>query len=123
MPRNVKFAIWGMWISLLISLAANFYQAMTVDDVRTSWVEIVASAAILGLTLFVYRQVARGVNWARLAFLAIVILSYVLSALDPAGMSQVDFIALVLTAPIDVFVVIQLFSRHSTEWFLAQNKV
>ena len=122
MPRNVKFAIYGMWISLLVSLVANAYQAILVDEARTGLVELLMSAFILGFTLFVYRQVARGVNWARLAFLALLILSYVLSAIDPAGMSQVDLVALVITAPIDIYVVIQLFGARASAWFLSADE-
>ena len=117
MPGAVRQAVYGMWLSLLLGLCCNLFQLLTVED-SASLVDVLLTALFVLVSVAVYWQVARRRNWARIAFLLLTVVSYALSALDPMGMSQVDLIGLVLTAPIDIFVVLRLFGSSATRWFL-----
>lgn len=118
LPAELKRAIVGMWLSLVIGIGFSVFQAVTVDS-PTSTVELLLTISLIAFTMWVYRQVAEGKNWARLAYLALLVLSYALTALDPMGMSKVDLIAFVITAPIDIFVVVMLFGAKASAWFLS----
>lgn len=119
-PAELHRAILGMWVSLLIGIGFSIYQAITVDS-PTGPVELLLTIALIAFTMWVYRKVAEGKNWARLAYLTLLVLSYALTALDPMGMSKVDLIAFVITAPIDIYVVVMLFGARASAWFLAAD--
>jgi hypothetical protein len=107
-----------MWLSLLIGIGFSVFQALTIDS-PAGPIELLLAIALIVFTMWVYRQVSNGKNWARLAYLALLVLSYALTALDPMGMSKVDLIAFVFTAPIDIYVVVMLFGAKASVWFLS----
>lgn len=117
MPSAVRQALYGMGASLLLGLALNGYQLLTVENSASVWDVLLAIGFAL-ITVLVYWQIARRHNGARVAYLLLTVASYGLGALDPMGMSRLDLLGVVLTAPIDIFVVLRLFGASATRWFL-----
>jgi hypothetical protein len=108
-----------MWLSLLVGIGFSVVQAITVDS-EAGPLEMLMAAAFIGLTAAIYQQVSKGHNWARLLYLVWTILSYGLFALDPMGLSKMDLATLLVSAPLDIFAMVRLFSPKATEWFLAK---
>ena len=117
MPAAVRQAVYGMCASLAIGLAFNVYQFVTVAD-SAGLTDVLLTGLFVLVSVAIYWQIAQRRNWARIASLLLTVASYGLGALDPMGMSKVDVIGLVLTAPIDIFVVVRLFGPTATHWFL-----
>jgi hypothetical protein len=116
MPHQVRHAIYGLWASFAISCAFGLFQAFT----NQSSSEILFALCFFAFTFFVNRKIAAGQNWARLLYLVLLVTTYVMAAMDTDGFSTLDFIALILSAPIDIFVILRLFGEKATAWFLSK---
>ena len=116
MPGAVRYAIVGMWLSVVIGQSFNVYQALVCEG-GMDWHALLFSSFIVSSAVIVYLQVATARVWARTAYLLLLVLSYSLMALDDSGLTRLDVISFCLTAPIDVFVASRLFMSASTRWF------
>jgi hypothetical protein len=116
MPGAVRYAIVGMWLSVVIGQSFNVYQALVCED-GMDWHALLFTSFIISSAVIVYLQVATARVWARTAYLLLLVLSYSLMVLDDSGLTRLDVISFCLTVPIDVFVTVRLFAARSTAWF------
>jgi hypothetical protein len=116
MPKEVRQAIYGMWISFLISMIFSTYQLLTDDAITATG--IAAAVGFIAFTVYVMNRIALGNNWARFTFLGLVILSYLSLAMYAEGISALDLVSMVITAPIDVLVIRNLFRQSASAWFV-----
>ena len=119
-PRFVLHAIVGMWASVLIGQAFNIFQALCESE-HADLAAVLFSCAILVAALGVQRQLSAAREWARMAYLLLLVLSYSLMALDDAGITQLDMVSLVLTVPINLYVLIRLYGVGASRWFLGPD--
>ena len=120
MPLSVRHAIAGMWLSLLTGQAFNLYQALGCEA-GIDWRALGFAGFILACTLLVSLQIVTGREWARIAYLLLLVLSYALLAMDESGLTALDQWGVCLTAPVDLFVLVRLFNAHSTHWLLGDE--
>lgn len=119
-PRFVLHAIVGMWAGVLIGQAFNIFQAFYGSE-HADTGAVLFSCAILAATIGVQRQLSAAREWARMAYLLLLVLSYSLMALDDAGITHLDMISLVLTVPINLYVLLSLYGVGASHWFLGPD--
>jgi hypothetical protein len=110
-PQQVTVAVRLAWTSFVLGLPIALYL------VAQSPVAMSVVMLLMGvLVITIYRALARGRNWARIALTVLLVLSlidlFVPSEL-PAGLMILSRATLVL----DVVVVVLLFRRESGRWF------
>jgi hypothetical protein len=120
-PREVKLAILLFWFSLAVSLVMwigdDELQAGDPDDVVPMVLGIVLGT-ILMVALIVL--IGRARNWARMTYVALVILGWISVLVDlpgMAGLSWFHWLGYVSNLALDAAVVTLLFRPASNRWF------
>lgn len=119
-PKVVLHALVGMWASVLIGQGLNIVQAFCDAD-RVDRGAVLFSCVILAAAVGVQRQISAAREWARMAYLLMLVLSYSLMALDEAGMTGLDMVSLLLTLPINLYVLMGLYGAPASHWFLGPD--
>ena len=116
MPKAVHQAIIGIWITLGLSAAAALFNQWT--DVISNG-ELFWSIFMYALLCIFPYKLSRGSNATRWVY-AILTGATIVFVLTGVGsdMPQADWVVLVITAPIELFIIISLFDRESSQWFL-----
>ncbi len=119
-PKAVLHAIVGMWASVLIGQGVNVFQALYGPD-GLDMGAVIFSCVMLVAALVVQWQMSTQREWTRMAYLLLLVLSYSLMALDDAGFTRLDMASLVLTIPINLYVLSALYGEHASLWFLGPD--
>ena len=121
-PRQVTYAVWLLWISILLSIPTSIFELERIQDGSPLIEASVASAFILvyGLEVALALLIGRGRNWARITFLVLVALSFasVLPGLPVVlayPVSQVALNAAILAA--ELAAIYLLFTPPGSRWF------
>ena len=116
MPKAVHQAIIAIWITLGLSVIAALFKQWT--DVISNG-ELFWSIFMYALLCIFPYKLSRGSNATRWVYtiLSLATIAFVLTGAG-ADMPQADWAVLVLTAPIELFIIISLFDRESSQWFL-----
>ncbi|MDC1507400.1 hypothetical protein N8460_06375 [Oceanospirillaceae bacterium] len=116
MPKAVNQAIIGIWITLGLSVAAAIVNQRTGALTNGEFFWCIFMYAVL--CIFPYK-LYKGSNTARWIYsiLTGVTVAYMLLSIGD-DMPQVDWLLLAITVPIKLFIIISLFDRESSRWFL-----
>lgn len=128
-PPEVRRAIVIFWISVAIAIP-SWFEASGVDTsdpenfipLVMGWVFAVA---MMAFTIFVVVSMGRARNWARLTYLILAALGWVMMAADMPGMFDRPWYywsGYLANAALDVAIVILLFRPASNDWFRAGGR-
>jgi len=115
MPKGVKQAILGIWITIALSLIA----ALT-----NKWTGVISTGEF-AFYIFMYAifcifpyKLGKGSNPARWVYTVLTAASMLLMLGGMATeMPKADLIVSVIMIPIEIYIVIQLFKRKASQWF------
>jgi hypothetical protein len=128
-PRAVSLAILLFWISVAVSLPLWFVD----DAVDTSDPDIfvtlvigwIVGLAMLAFTIWVIVSIGRARNWARITYLVLAILGWLMVIVDLPGLFASPWynpFGYLSNAALDAAIVVLLFTPAANAWFRARGR-
>lgn len=121
-PKQVTYAVWLLWISILLSIPTSIYEFDRIQEwSRLVEIGLIATFVLMyGLEIALTLLIGRGRNWARITFLVLVALSFasVLPGLPvflTYPVSQLALNAAILAA--ELAAIYLLFTPPGSRWF------
>lgn len=121
-PKNVRVAVWLLWISVVLNIAAGVHATVSTSsgiDVLAGVLTLTTVCAIaFGLAFWIFGAIARGRRWARIVGTAIVLLLFA-DMVGPAfsGIPLLFALVYLVEFSLQGVAVALLFTPSANAWF------
>jgi hypothetical protein len=131
-PRAVTRAIQLFWISFVLTLLFVFVGddllpgSGDTESIAAVVIGFIFALAVLAFLIRVVVQIGRAKSWARVAYVILAVLGWLLSLSDLPGMFSQPWYSWswdLASAAIDVAIVVLLYSPAANAWFRARGVV
>jgi len=118
-PRRVVLAVQMLWISLFLSLPAIYWEAGRSPEGFTAGV-FIFSGVLVGIAAWLNVKLWHGVNWARILYLVLAVLS--IGTLMATGSEMLEtsvpeFLVSAVGSVLDAVAMVLLFTGRAPLWF------
>jgi FtsH-binding integral membrane protein len=127
-PKEVTQAVRFLWISLVVSLGAMFFQPTLKNMPPTQWtIVLVVFAVVFALWAWVISRIAAGRNWARVTFFVLTVIGLLFTVVAiPASMPvykarPLSAVLGIANLVLEIWAFYLLLTTPAREWFKAMR--
>jgi hypothetical protein len=121
-PRNVRVAVWLLWISVVLNIAAGVIATVSTSSAIDGLAGILTLSTVcaiaFGLAFWIFGAIARGRRWARIVGTAIVLLLFAdMAGAGFSGIPLLSALTYLVEFSLQAVAVALLFTPSANAWF------
>lgn len=122
-PLQVRIAVALLWISILLVAPTTYVEYTVTQDNAARVILLVFTGVMIAFACFLNVKISSGRNWARVTFLIVLVLSWILMFL-PGGrdLTTMEIAVNGASAIVDAVAAYLLFTRPGALWFLPRSR-